>query len=204
MKKTVILLVCFLVAIFVEERTSCAQAYQKEKSVVSLGYGFGTFVGSLANAIENNDAYKYSSFGPIYGKYEYGIAENIGIGLNLAYVRHTFEYNYNDYDINGNPAVYQQKDEFTSFSGLLRINWHFGDNNKVDPYYGIGMGYRTGHWSHTSTDPYGTYSADFSTFFPLGFETTFGVRVLLSDNFGAYLEAGLAKSVIQVGLCGKY
>ena len=204
MKKRTTIFFCLLATMFMGAKNSSAQAYEEGQSAVSLGYGFGTFIGALANTFENQSGYEYSSFGPMYLKYEYGVAENIGIGLNLAYVQYTFEFNYDDYDINGNPATYREEDKFSSFSGLLRINWHFGDNDKLDPYYGLGVGYRTGSWSVTSNDPDGTYSATYETIIPFGFETTFGVRFLFSDNFGAYLEAGAAKSVVQLGLCGKF
>lgn len=205
MKKKFSLFICLLTAtMFMGAKTSSAQAFEEEKSVVSLGYGFGTFIGAIASSFDNNPGYSYSSFGPMYAKWEYGVAENIGIGINLAYVKYTFNYNYDGYDNNGNSATYQEKDEFASFSGLLRINWHFGDNDKLDPYYGIGLGYRTGTWSYTTNDPSGTNSGDLNTPIPFGFETTFGLRYLFSENWGAYLEAGAAKSVMQVGLCGKF
>ena len=210
MKKKITLFICLLTAtMFMGAKTSSAQAFEEEKSVVSLGYGFGTLIGALASNIDGEQGYSYSSTGPIYAKWEYGVAENIGIGINLAYVSYDFKYSTDGsyYDASsGNyiSTTYANEDKFSSFSGLLRVNWHFGDNDKLDPYYGIGLGYRTGTWTFTTTDPSGTNSGDFNNPIPLGFETTFGLRYLFSDNMGAYLEAGAAKSVIQVGLCGKF
>jgi len=205
MKRTINLFLCLMTVLLMGGKNSSAQAFEEEKSVASLGYGFGTFIGAIANTFEQEEGYSFSTFGPMYAKYEYGISDNMGVGLNLAYVQYTFQFRYvGDYDSFGNPIKYTEEDKFSSFSGLLRINWHFGDNDKLDPYYGIGVGYRTGTWTTTSNDPDGTFSESYETLFPFGFETTFGVRFLFSDNFGAYLEAGAAKSVIQVGLCGKF
>ncbi len=213
MKKTLTLFLCLLTAMFMGGKTSSAQAFEEEKSVVSLGYGFGTLASALAANFKSEDGYKFTNFGPMYAKWEYGIGESIGVGINIAYVAYTFEYNTTNqaitgYDAFGNPtysnSTYNYKDEFNSVSALLRINWHFGDNDKLDPYYGIGIGYRTGNWSFTSNDPSGTQSVDLVNPIPLGFETTFGLRFLFSENFGAYLEAGAAKSVMQVGFCGKF
>jgi len=205
MKKIFTRCLCLFAVILLSYKPSSAQTFEKEKSYLSVGYGFGTFLGSLSANLDDEEGFSSSLTGPIYGKYEYGITETFGIGINLAYVEYKFNYKYDDYDpYTGLPTKYIQTDTYSSFSGLIRANWHFGSSDKVDPYFGIGLGYRNGIWKHISNDPEGTRDAEFSIPIPFGFETTFGLRLLFSDNFGAYLEAGLAKSAMQVGLCGKF
>jgi opacity protein-like surface antigen len=192
-----------LISIF--NNTASAQAYEEEKSYLSAGYGFGTFLGSLTTNFDDYEGFSTSLTGPVFVKYEYGITDKFGIGLNLAYFQFNMNYQYDGYDYALQQDVkYTEKDTYSTISALIRANWHFGDNDKVDPYFGLGLGYRTGNWTHTSTDPEGITSEDFSIPIPFGFETTFGVRVLFTDKIGAYAEAGLAKSAFQVGLCAKF
>ena len=70
-------------------------------------------------------------------------------------------------------------------------------------YWGMGMGYRSGSWKVTSTAT-NYESPSLPDFIPFGFETTFGFRYLFTANIGAYAEAGLAKSFLQLGLTGKF
>lgn len=185
--------------------------FQEKKSYISLGYGFGTFlgVGSASWLFGNNSFYQDNSngslTGPFYMKYEYGVTEDFGIGINLAYLEYKFSDSnyYGYYYFTSNQVQFTRTYTYTSFSGLLRANWHFGNSDKVDPYFGFGLGYRTGTWKYTSNDPLGTKGTSIVSL-PFGFETTFGIRIRFSEHVGAYAEAGLAKSAVQLGCTIKY
>jgi opacity protein-like surface antigen len=167
---------------------------------LSLGYGLATWTGAILDAYEGYGDYSHSATGPIHIKFEYGVSEKMGVGLNLAYVVHKMKYNYDDFDTNGNPVVYTETTDYTTWSALMRLNWHFGDIDHFDPYWGIGVGYRSGKWKVTSNDPTGeTSGTEVDEPIPFGFESTIGARYHFTDNFGAYMEVGLAKSVLQVG-----
>jgi len=55
-------------------------AFGEGAVVVSAGYGFG-LAGAVWKTYEANTGYKFSAFGPIHGKFEYGVSDKIGIGL---------------------------------------------------------------------------------------------------------------------------
>ena len=84
-------------------------------------------------------------------------------------------------------------------TGILEIT-------KFDPYLGLGVGYRNSSYKYSSTDP----NWDESTFtgfknpFNFGGDLTFGTRYFFTDNIGAYVELGIAKSILQLGLTAKF
>ena len=188
-------------------KPAVAQIFEQDKSYVSIGYGFGTLIGAIAATITaniNDERYTYSITGPLYAKYEYGITEKFGIGVNLAFVQFKFNYKYQEYDPStGLNVTYTETDTYSSFSGLIRANWHFRPREKIDPYFGFGLGYRTSNWKHVSNDPTDQYE-DFEFPIPFGFEATFGLRIKLTKNFHVYTEAGMAKSAIQFGFTQKF
>jgi hypothetical protein len=186
--------------------------FSEQKSFVSFGYGFGAYSIWFYSSYYYMDA-SHSFFGPVYGKYEYGVNEELSIGINLAYFEKEISGHFSVYDnVTGSNVIYTEIDKYTSFSALLRANWHFGNSNKVDPYLGFGLGYRSVTWKFSVDNPqqqpyYGNYYEneflDINSSFPLGFETTFGVRIRLTEKISAYTEAGIAKSVAQIGFVAK-
>lgn len=210
MKKTLNLLV-LATSLFVIVNSANAQAFEQGKSYVSVSYGFGSYYNVFSKAIA--DLYpdvKYKSFGPIYGKYEYAVSEHIGLGLNVAYLSTSFNYN-ETYSDGTDQTTYKWKLDRSTYSVLARMNVHFGDHDKLDPYWGFGIGYRGVNWKNSysvvSTDSSSNispqaYSAPVG--FPIGFETTFGIRYLFHPNLGAFAEVGFAKSFAQVGITGKF
>jgi opacity protein-like surface antigen len=183
--------------------------FRKDKSYISAGYGFGAYINYYyTNSLYSTNYNRYGSLenvkgkltGPFYLKYEYAVSEEWSIGINLSYVEDKFDYDYNTYsNYSGTYVTYKETAHFTSFSGLLHANLHFGDLEKFDPYFGFGAGYRSGNWDYTSNDPQFTTTHS-STDFPFGFETTIGVRIKIAQSLSAYTEAGIAKSVIQFGI----
>ncbi len=180
-----------------------AQAFEEGRSYLSLGYGFGNLTQAvIKEAVAESDV-KYSSFGPAFLKYEYAIAEKVGIGANLAYLSAKVSATDAYTDINNNEIKYTETVKFSTFSVLGRVNFHFGDNDNIDPYFGVGMGYRTANWNYTSTDPNAPENEDIKSLSPFGMDMTFGTRFLFTDNVGAYVEVGMAKAVFQLGLVAK-
>lgn len=202
-KITQMLLVLLLITSIGVKRVS-AQAFEEGNNNVSLGYGFVTFAGALFNSYEDQNDYKFTITGPLFLKYEHAVSDKIGIGLNVAYAKWKLSYLYDSYDVNSNPVSYEESDSYSTFSVLGRFNLHFGHMDKFDPFWGFGVGFRSGSWKYESTDPNGTKDLSISNPIPLGFETTVGARYYFTDNIGAYVETGLAKAVIQAGLNFKF
>ena len=201
MKKiAVILFLSLLGNVSVNAQT---EAYYQGQHLISGGYGFGTIIGSLFNDINNNSDFNTTFTGPLYLKFESGLTDKLGLGINLAYAKYQASYTYDSY-YGTSYGTYTETDSYTTYSILARLNWHFGQVEKFDPYWGFGVGYRDGRWKYTSTDPYGTNDIDYGGYFPFGFELTIGAHLWLSSNFGLYAETGIAKSVVQFGLAGGF
>ncbi|MEY2830533.1 MAG: hypothetical protein RIQ33_2391 [Bacteroidota bacterium] len=200
MKKT-FLLIAFLSASFFN--TSKAQGFEEGKTFVNVGIGGPYFPTLVAEAIlRESGNITSSTFYPIYLKGEIALSENMGIGLNLAYAGASAQGSHQN--SNSNLSVnYIDKVSYQTASALVRFNYHFVKNNKFDPYLGMGMGYRWGQWTNSSTDP--TYSFGKSkTYFPFGADLTFGCRYMFSDMIGAYVEMGIAKSPFQFGVTARF
>src|SRR5436190_22641096 len=69
-----------------------AQSFQEGKNAISLGYGFGTVIGSIASVYESDFGYSFSSTGPLYAKFEHAINDKMGFGLNIAYASYDFKW----------------------------------------------------------------------------------------------------------------
>ncbi|MCH8902986.1 MAG: hypothetical protein IIA45_03615 [Bacteroidetes bacterium] len=156
--------------------------------VFSIGYGIPNLGKAVMKLYETNTGYKASGFGPLHLKGEYGVSNNIGIGLSINHVSYGAEWSAIGFD-------YELKVRSTSF--LIRMNLYFGGNDMIMPYWGIGTGYKMTKWEIISDDDFFDFSA---SGFPLGFETTFGLRVLPSEFIGGYLEIGIAKAPLQLGV----
>ncbi len=196
--------IIFMIALTGSFLSLQSQAFEIGKSYVSLGYGVGNFTQSLIKAAVSGTDTKYSSFGPAFLKYEYGISDKVGIGVNVAYLSASVSATDNYTDANNKTIYYTDKVQFNTTSILGRVNFHFGENEKIDPYFGFGMGYRNAKWTYSSSDPNAPQNGNIKNLSPFGMEITFGCRFLLMENLGIYTEVGMAKAVAQFGVCGKF
>ena len=165
---------------------------------ITAGYGFPNWGKTFFKILESDSVFtgfRAFGFGPIHFRLEYGVSEQIGLVLSVNYVSFGNEWK---------STTYTFKETFTSISFLGRINVHFATTDKLDPYWGIGAGYRTGSWKFESNQPNYIPDASTKTLFPFGFETTLGIRYYFTDNIGLYVEMGIAKSLMQGVLSVKF
>jgi opacity protein-like surface antigen len=178
-----------------------AQSFEQGNILVSAGYGFGNFYKTFFKVFNDEQGYKTGSFGPIYVKGEYAMSDKVGLGANFAFIKNHAEYNFNN-PTTGNP--YKATLDRTAFSVNGRVNFHFANGDQIDPYFGVGAGFRSANWAIGDTDPDYTPSdlADFNlgSNTGIGFETTFGIRYYPMPMLGIYTEIGMAKSFLQLGL----
>ncbi|HEY1045690.1 MAG TPA: outer membrane beta-barrel protein [Bacteroidia bacterium] len=181
-----------------------AQAFEQGRSVISAGYGLGNFTQAVFKAFETEayEDFKYKGIGPFFLKYEYAISDKVGIGLNYAYIGAKVSYEEPSRQVS--PGVnYKQEIKFSSMSFLPRLNFHFGTSEKVDPYFGFGIGYRTASYAYSDNDPNYDNDEKINSLNPFGMDLTIGARFFFTESIGAYLEAGMAKGIIQFGLSAK-
>jgi opacity protein-like surface antigen len=179
---------------------SSAQAFEEGTSSASIGYGFVNFGNAVLSTYESQDGYQFSSLGPLFLKYEYAISDKFGLGLNVSYLTSTADFTSTDFSTN---EVFNNSINRTGYNIMLRFNWHFGDHDMIDPYFGLAGGYRSNNWSSDFEDQ-SLGELDINTLIPVGIEATFGTRFLFTDNIGAYVEIGLARAFFQFGVTGKF
>jgi len=180
-------------------------AFRKRNMVISLGYGAPNLAKDLFKPFQTYGGYSLSGIGPAHAKFEYAISDNIGLGLSINYVQMKTEWSSSYPDPNNflNTITYKEGFKGSSLSANLRMNIHFLTSAKIDPYWGIGLGYRTSNYSFYSDYTGATALTLVLPSLPLGFETTVGIRYYFTKNIGAYLELGASKSIIQGGLAIK-
>lgn len=184
--------------------TTFGQAFTKSYSLISAGYGISDF------SIENytfsilDDIHITRTTGPVFIKYEHGLTDHLGMGINFAILQSEYTY-LTQYDSAGISAYKNVEDSYIRYSVLARLNYHFGTFSRFDPYIGMGLGYRS-PLEIIITEQTGASTSlhihsDSNIF---GFEFTLGARYFISENFGLYAEFGLAKAPVQAGLVLKF
>lgn len=178
-------------------------AFEINDTYISAGLGFGSlFLNNSIGQYTANESLRNT--GPFYAKIENAVSDRLGFGVNIAYSNVKYTRNYINYLYQGNETIQivdPEEVDINLVAILARINWHYGSNKKLDPYLGIGMGYRNISYRYIKRSKYNT-NDDFKNLniVPLGFEFTIGTRFMFSEKWGGFAEFGLAQSVGQFGL----
>ncbi len=156
--------------------SSSGYAFDQGDHLLNLGVGLGY------------SGY-YSSAFPIGASYEYGITSDISVGaqLDIASASYYSSYYYYNYARNRYWATYVGVRGSYHFNRILSL-----DNDKIDLYAGIGVGYRS----------YSNYYDYYRPVFANGFV---GGKFYFSDSFGAFVELGYTGlSYSKIGLSIKF
>lgn len=177
-------------------------SFDKGTISVTAGYGYG-LAGSLFSAYDSYSDYTFSKLGPITARIEYGVSKKIGLGLSVNYSSYNVEWKQPGVYPSPSTTLYKAGFKGVGYSALLRMNLHFANGEKIDPYWGFGLGYRGGSYTFSSDDSH-ALNQSVKTLIPVGFETTIGLRYYFTPNIGAYAEVGLGKALAQVGVAFKF
>lgn len=167
---------------------------------ITAGYGFPNFTNLIAKAaVESVDVagLTASGIGPLHFRADFGLSETISVGVSVNYSKTSIDYTETD-AVTSIPYDYSL--EWSGISALARMNVHFGTTEKIDPYWGFGVGWRGRTIQTVSNDPNFVEEGTSEVLVPVGFETTVGFRYYIIENLGFYLEMGIAKSLINGGL----
>ncbi len=171
--------------------------------VVNLGYGFGNIWKTLFKFSSGFNDSKVTATGPIALGFEYGVAEKIGVGLQLGYGQ--VKSVATDKDGLGAGKDYIETSKLTSIQALVRGNYHFGSSEKFDPYIGLGLGYGNFKFTVTDNDPSSTSTYKIAVPSAFGFSGALGARYYFTPNIGIYAEVGyVTGSIAQAGLVAKF
>jgi outer membrane protein W len=158
----------------------------KGSKVVNVGYGFG----SIWKTLFKLSGASVKSTGPVALGFEYGVAEKIGVGVQLG---------YGQIKATSTSGSTTTEEKLTSFQAFARGNYHFGSSAKFDPYIGLGLGY--GNFKYTTNNS----STSISVPSAFGFTGALGARYYFSTNIGVYAEIGyVTGSFAQAGIVAKF
>lgn len=144
------------------------------------------------------------------GRVEYMVADNFGVGIDVNYEVSGFGYDYNEfnpvtsaYDI---PFTYDYRSK--KLRAMIRLNYHFVQNDRVDAYTAFAGGYknvnRTGTRVNTITNAE-TVDDGLEALIPVAIRLAIGARIYFTDNIGVNLELGaLGGSLLQFGVSAKF
>ncbi len=199
-----IILIALLAHLTVFQSILSAQSFNRGDITFMAGYGFPNLIGSVFNAYESQLGYTSSSLGPFYLKGEYAINKRLGAGINIAWANSQASYLIKDFTPDSILSDFNAKVNRSTYSILVRMNYHFGRSSRVDPYAGFGIGYRNAKWTFSDDDPNLSLSQSIPNLIPLGFELTAGVRYYFTNLIGLYAEAGFSKAPVQGGVILKF
>lgn len=183
----------------------CAQEAGRHN--ISLGVGFPNLLSSFLNIYGSEKDYTHRGTGPFHVKYEYRIWNRLGLGVNVNYVSTKISYTKDFVDDNGTMIHNHIIIKTPSAAINFRTNLHFlnvENHPRTDFYFGLGIGYKLGGVKITADYAEGAPSLQLPALWHLGFEATLGYRHFFTDNIGLYGELGIAKSIIQGGIVGRF
>jgi hypothetical protein len=192
MKKTKIIVLSLLLALFLPFATLNAQIFDKGDMVLSFGLGLGsTYVGGW------NSYYK-TSVPPIFVAGDYCLREdlgpgNLGVGGILAYSAYKYAYNFGAYDYGW---------KYSTFIIGARGTYHFVDLvDKLDLYGGVVLGAKI-----VSNKAYGDNAGSNYSVNGSGavYDLFAGARYYFSDNLAVMGELGYGIAWLKIGVSLKF
>ncbi len=210
MKK--VLLVCFGAFLLTSNNVS-AQAVEEGNVIVDLYYGFPNWYTSIFRTTYANSGsevnLKVGGIGPLGGRFEYMVADKIGLGLDIGYSNSSVTYAEEtvEYDPNTGqsyPVTYDYDFKTSRLGALVTFNFHFVDSDQLDAYGVVGAGYANRTFTFDSNDP-NYVSSSVTGIIPVGFKLGVGMRYFFTDNIGLNLALGVGQGgLINGGLSAKF
>jgi len=194
-RKSLLAIYLFIAAAIVAQAQP-EHSFEKGKIYLNAGVGYPNQNALLLKPISKELNFTYEGRGPYHFKAEYGILDNLGIGISLNRVGFDARFKIRNEEL---AQLFDYYLTYNSTSALIRLNGHLPAAPGLDIYGGLGFGIKTGRPRVTSDDPL-KKSFAFPFAFPIGFEATIGARIRVYDPVYLYVETGLAKSFVQGGL----
>lgn len=149
--------------------------YKKGDNLLNAGIGLGV--------------YTYGGL-PFGASFEHGITEDISVGGFFDYL--SWKNTYSTYSYSWRFMYFGARGSY-HFNELLKL-----DNDKVDVYAGIGLGYRVVSTSDNLVAGYGGYGGG------LFYNVHVGGRYYFANNIAGFAELGYGVSALRLGLTFKF
>jgi hypothetical protein len=137
---------------------------------------------------------------PLFFKAEYMVSDYFGLGVNVNYSKFDAAFKVDTF--------YKGTMDMTRTSIILRGNAHFAklipNSDSWDPYIGFGLGYQRMKVNYADDSPYTPIDGGLVVPLPVTFEATAGIRYFFMPNLGSYLEVGITRAFVQMGVTAKF
>jgi hypothetical protein len=149
------------------------------------------------------------------GRIEYLLSDDFGIGADINYEVSGFNYNdlrsvYDESTMTYQNVKYNYDYKSKKLRAMVRLNYHFVQNERVDAYTAFAAGYKRVVRSTDSSDPAfdpdedDLFSDGNGAIFPISLRLAIGTRIYFTNNIGAHLELGIfGGSILQFGVSVK-
>ena len=176
---------------------------------------YGQYDGSNTSVTNYKTIGSALSYG---GRFEYMIADKVGVGADINYEVSGFSFDYTDYQydasgaviyVNGDPQFRSYTDKYTAkkLRAMFRLNYHFFQSDKVDVYTGFAAGYKSAKREYTTepSNPMSTNESADKALVPISTRLAIGTKIYFTQNIGAHVELGVfGGGLIQFGLSAKF
>ncbi|PWL29442.1 MAG: hypothetical protein DCO96_06675 [Fluviicola sp. XM-24bin1] len=201
MKKKLLVLAT---AIFMVGGSANAQAVEQGNMIIDAYYGFpnlytNVFKTAYANSGTEIDL-KIGGIGPVGGRFEYMVADKIGVGLDVGFNNSNITY-FEDQGANR----YEYDFSTQKLGFMATFNYHFLQNvDMVDAYVMFGAGYGNRTFTFASTDP-NYVESSVESLIPVASRIGVGMRYFFTDNIGLNLGLGFGQGgLVNAGISAKF
>ncbi len=180
------------IALFLSVTVAFAQNFSEGDKVANFGLG-------VAGA-----SYKpvgKSTIPPIQASVEYFVKDNISVGGFLGYTSYKESGGFSSPSFGGFDSRFEVKSSYILLGALG--NYHFYDEDKLNAYGGLSLGYALANSSVTYSDPsFPTIAVKTGgSSFIYGLQV--GGRYFFTDKLAANVELGYGVSVLKIGVSYK-
>ena len=193
-----------------------SQAVEQGDIIIETTYGFPNYLtyATRSAARQLNSQYTNSKvttggIGPIAVKFEYLIADKVGVGLTIGYANTWAKATEFYSNAPNTPAQeYWVKISAPRYRIMPKFNFHFGNATKFDAYTSLGIGYFNMEITQESNDNtinLNNINGDLVWNLPVAFRFAIGGRYFFTENIGIMMEMGfLGGGLLESGVSAKF
>ena len=182
-----------------------AQAVEEGNILVDVYAGYGTAFNALFRAayLGVDADSKLSAIDAIGVRAEYLVADQFGVGIDFTYssakivdpyTKTVYTYDQNGFVTGSTVTPYEQTFSTKKIGVMLSMNYHFLENDKIDAYANLGVGYKNRSYAYESTNPAEvSEELGVGTVIPLALRVGVGMRYFFTDNIGINMNVGLGQ-----------
>ena len=144
------------------------------------------------------------------GRFEYMLADNFGVGVDVNYEVSGFNYDYTGQVYNDVTMQYENRNYNVDYKAkklraMARLNYHFVQNERLDAYAGFAGGYKNVNRVFTTDDSNNSGDTFTGALVPVAFRISLGTRIYFTNNIGGMIELGAGGgALLQFGLSAKF